>query len=252
MAPPPRRHPERFPFQVAARPLRSDVALSVAAEHPVATLLDDAAAGFFPPPDGSVRVCPSPGGVCDVVLAFTGYAVVAGEVEPSWVHRHVRQAFSGEHEHHPVLAPHFLAALAQRLGSLPAGVSMLLAATPIGADADGELTRGGPEPPSWADYREDVANFRYRGYAGGGSISVGRGPAGRWDVWIGHINDPGGRSSATVRGRELLHAAKALVPPRTPLFASVPIHSARSIRMALAAGFRPLGAEVLFPTRAPE
>lgn len=225
--------------------------MTLAIEHPLAVLLDDAAAGLFPEVNGRIDVFAAPSGLCDVVIAFSGHAVVAGNVAPAWVCQHVQQGWFGEHEHHPVLAPHFLAALAERLGSPPAGVSMLLAAAPIGAERVGELEPGEYEPPSWADYRTDVRNFHYRGYSGSGSISIGRGPAGRWDVWIGHAG-ANGRRSATVRGRELLAAAKTLVPARVPLFASVPIHSARSIRMSLAAGFRPLGAEVLFCTRAPE
>ena len=224
--------------------------MPVATNHQLATMLDDAAFGVFPSADGRVDVLGPPSGPCDAVIAFTGHAVVAGDVSPDWVRRHVQFGRSEEHEHHPVLAPHFLAALSERLGSPPAGLSMLLAATPTGAAPVGELDAVDLEPPGWADYRLGVRSYRFRGSTGSGTISIGHGPAGRWDVWIGHDDVPG-RSSITVRGRELLHAAKSLIPVRTPLYASVPIHSARSIRMALAAGFRPLGAEVLFCTREP-
>jgi hypothetical protein len=46
---------------------------------------------------------------------------------------------------------------------------------------------------------------------------------------------------------ELLDAVKVLVPPRTPVFTAVPAGSAAALALAVAIGFRPLGAEVLFP-----
>lgn len=225
--------------------------MTLAIEHPLAVMLDDAAAGFFPQADGRVDVFAAPSGPCDVVIAFSGHAVIAGDVDPAWVRQHVQHGWYGEHDHHPAIGPHFIAALSERLGSPPAGISMLLAAAPIAPECAGELHPGRHEASSWSDYRTDVRDFDYRGYSGSGSISIGRGPAGRWDVWIGHSSIPGPRS-ATLRGRELLATAKTLVPAGSPLYASVPIHSARSIRMSLAAGFRPLGAEVLFCTRAEE
>lgn len=224
--------------------------MTLATQHPLASMLDDAAFGVLPVPDGAVEVFNPPSGPCDAVIAFTGHAVVAGDVSADWVRRHVHSGRFAEHEHHPVLVPHFLAALADRLGSPPAGVSMLLAATPTGAAPAGQLDVVDLEPPGWADYRLDVRSYCYRGSSGSGSISIAHGPAGRWDVWIGNV-DGRDHQSTTVRGMELLHAAQSLIPDRAPLYASVPIHSARAIRTALATGFRPLGAEVLFCTREP-
>ncbi len=44
----------------------------------------------------------------------------------------------------------------------------------------------------------------------------------------------------------LIRAARGLVPPGQYLFAPVAPGNARALRAALAAGFRPLGGEVLF------
>lgn len=210
------------------------------------TLFDNVAERSFPPADGKVEVLPSPSGLCDIVLAFTNRAVVAADLPEDWVKRHVTAPHVEEHEHHPVLGPHFLAALAERLGTPPAGTSMLLAA-PSEPMRTVVLEPGGADPAGWADYRVGVRNFRYSGPGGAGSVSLGYGPAGRADVWIGL--DVEAALASPVRGRDVLAAARSLVAPDTALFASVPVHSARSIRMAVAAGFRPVGAEVLFCTR---
>jgi hypothetical protein len=220
--------------------------VTVATQHRLKALFDNAAERSFPPADGKVEVLPSPTGPCDVVLAFTNHAVVAADLPAHWVELHVTDPPLEEHEHHPVLGPHFLAALAERLGTPPAGTSMLLAA-PSEPTRTVALEPGGQDPAGWADCRLGVRNFRYSGLGGTGSVSLGYGPAGRADVWIGV--DGESALASPVRGRDLLSAARSLVEPGTALFASVPVHSARSIRMAVATGFRPVGAEVLFCTR---
>lgn len=47
-------------------------------------------------------------------------------------------------------------------------------------------------------------------------------------------------------GRSLVAAARQLTPPGEPLFAQVAPGNAASLRVVEAAGFRPIGAEVLF------
>ena len=47
-------------------------------------------------------------------------------------------------------------------------------------------------------------------------------------------------------GRRLVAAARHLVPPGEVLFAQVAAGNAASLRVVEAAGFRPIGAEVLF------
>jgi hypothetical protein len=53
--------------------------------HPLATLLEDAARGDFPEPDGAVEVLPAPPGRCMAVVGFTAHHVVAADVAPEWV-----------------------------------------------------------------------------------------------------------------------------------------------------------------------
>jgi hypothetical protein len=71
---------------------------------------------------------------------------------------------------------------------------------------------------------------------------VGRGLCGRREV--GYEVEPDRRNDGL--GRRLVAAARGLVPAGEPLFAQVAPGNAASMRSTLAAGFVPIGAEVLF------
>jgi hypothetical protein len=70
---------------------------------------------------------------------------------------------------------------------------------------------------------------------------MGRGVAGRWEVSL--EVEPALRGFGM--GRGLFAAARGLVPAGEHVWAQVAPGNAASIRAALAAGFRPMGAEVL-------
>ena len=55
------------------------------AGHPVASLLDDVAAGRFPAPDGSVTILPQPSPRYAGVFAFTAHSVVFADADPAWI-----------------------------------------------------------------------------------------------------------------------------------------------------------------------
>ena len=76
----------------------------------------------------------------------------------------------------------------------------------------------------------------------GAILIVGRGLAGRWEVSL--EVDPAYRGRGI--GRALVAAAPGLVPPGDPLWAQVSPANVASLRMFLAAGYRPVAAEVLF------
>jgi GNAT superfamily N-acetyltransferase len=87
-------------------------------------------------------------------------------------------------------------------------------------------------------YRTDV-----RAYGVAGAVLVvGRGLAGRWEVSL--EVEPAHRGRGL--GRALVAAAPALVPAGAPLWAQVSPANVASLRMFLAAGYRPVAAEVLF------
>ena len=86
-------------------------------------------------------------------------------------------------------------------------------------------------------YRDDVRAWEVPG----GIVSLGRGVAGRWEVAV--EVDPDHRGQGL--GRELAAAARHLVPDGSPLWAQIAPGNAASVRAFLAAGYRPVGAEVL-------
>jgi len=198
--------------------------------------------GHLPPPDGRVEVVPSPAGPSDVVCAFTAHTIIAAAVEAGEVWSKLSPGDLGA----PMEAS-FLVWLGERLGIAPGMLDVVLVAT-----GDAPAT-GTQIVPQLADsvarverarrYRRDVKVFGDS--AGRGIGVVGRGLARRWEVAV--EVEPAHRNSRL--GRDLFAAARRLVPVDEPLFAQVSPGNAASLRAVLAAGFRPLGAEVLFLTR---
>jgi GNAT superfamily N-acetyltransferase len=203
-------------------------------------LLHDAARGLPPPPDGAVEVWPPPPGPVDAVLAFTAHHVVAAAVDPDLV-----AARLPEGDLSAPMSPAFPGWLGERLGSRPGSLDMVLAAAGLGGTPPLEL-RAGLD----LDRHQRVARaLRYRDDLrawtdpdGAGVVVLGRGLAGRREVAF--EVDPARRNRGL--GRLLATAARHLTPPGEPLFAQVAPGNAASLRVVEAAGFRPIGAEVLF------
>jgi GNAT superfamily N-acetyltransferase len=76
----------------------------------------------------------------------------------------------------------------------------------------------------------------------GSVVIIGRGLCGRWEV--GYEVEPEHRGAGL--GRRLVGAARGIVPEGEPLWAQVAPGNVASMRSTLAAGFVPVGAEVLF------
>jgi GNAT superfamily N-acetyltransferase len=205
-------------------------------------VLSAAAAGRPPEPDGTVEVLRQQGPAAGVV-AFSAHFLVCADVARSWV---LEQLPPGDWS-----APHgarFLVALADRIGA------------DIGA-LDVVLTRtGDPDPTERLDLEEIEARdhprvvraLRYRNDVrvwrtpdGAGHVLIGRGLAGRWEMAF--EVEPEGRGAGL--GRRLAAAATRLVPAGEPTWAQVSPGHPASLRAVLAAGYRPLCAEVLLPTR---
>jgi hypothetical protein len=204
-------------------------------------LLEQAAAGSFPSDSGEIEVLPSPSGSCDAVVALTGHSIVAAGVTEGWVEERVpRDDLTGP------MRPDFVAALAAELGTGPGSIDVLLAAPGLDSPPAVELcqVQGGDARTRRARrYRSDIRSYADRD--SGGVVNLGRGLNGRLDL---SIELPAGSRSAG-RGREIIEAARALVPRGEFLFASIAPGNARCLRAALAGGFVPIGAEVLFLVR---
>lgn len=204
------------------------------------TALHHAAYGRFPSDDGSVRVLPSPPGRSDAVVAFTAHHIVAASVDPD----EVLSRLPNDDLSAPLNAG-FLMWLAERLNSPPGSLDVVLASVePSSAELPDLVER-----EDLSDHPRVVRAIRYREHVRvffdpdeKGVVILGKGLAGRLEVSI-EVNP-------VMRGRglgtELARQARSLAPPDEPLFAQVAPGNAASLRAFLDAGFRPLGAEVLF------
>lgn len=226
--------------------------MTTALDQRLLTLLTAAVNGKPPPGSpGGVEVVARPSGPSSAVTVLAGYAVVAADIFPGWVFDHLPPGFDAADEHHPALSVAFLGALGNRLGTPPSGLSVLLGAPATEAGSrPGRIVELEEHPGVWSDYRTDVRSYRYAGPGGPAAVSIGRGPAGRWETWVAPTRSlglkrgtPGPRRTSP---SELLDTVRGLVPPRSPVFVAVPSASATALVHALAIGFQPLGAEVLF------
>lgn len=210
----------------------------------LAEILDAAAAGRFPPPDGGTTVVPQPNRRDAGVIAFTAHAVVFTDEDPEWVRATLASLDCDALA--AAMNPRFLAALLERTGRGTDTIDLLTVADPLpGAPSPALRELADPDHP-----RVRRALRRRDGVrvwaADGGVIVLGRGVAGRWETAI--EVDEGVRHRGL--GRELARAARHLVPDGEPVWSQQAAGNARSIRAFQAAGFRPVGAESLMLPRA--
>lgn len=209
-------------------------------EHLLRTALMEAARDRFPPADLAVEVLEPPPGKADAVVAFTGHSIIAADVSAAKVRRQLGTDDPGA----PMNAT-FLAWLARQLNAEPGSLDVVLVAAPGWVPPKAiELERvarpGRSERVERARrYRSDVevhTDAERRGL-----VIIGRGPAGRLEVSI--EIEPEHRGHGL--GADLARAALRLAG-NEPLFAQVAPGNVASLRAFLAAGYKPIGAEVLF------
>jgi hypothetical protein len=139
--------------------------------------------------------------------------------------------------------PGFLDWLADVSNGTPGNQDLVLVARGTGAP-DPDVA---PEP-DWPSHeraahgarlRREVSGWRYGGDRG--IILLGRGLVDRFEMAyeVDAAAPPG-------TGRLLARAALGLVTPGEPVFAQVAPGHARSLRATLAAGYQPIGSEILF------
>ncbi|GAB2694316.1 GNAT family N-acetyltransferase [Kitasatospora kifunensis] len=205
----------------------------------LAGFLADAARGRFPPPNGEVTVVPQPSGRTAGVLSFSAHAVVFTAEDPAWVHATLAQVVA-EPLSAP-LCPAFLTAFAERTGRTIGNVDLLTVA--------GRLPGAPPLPLEEMADREHprvVRALRFRDgvrvwTVPGGVLVLGLGVAGRWEAAIEVDPQAAGRGL----GRALAISARHLLPEGDVLWAQQAPGNAASVRAFQAAGYRPVGAEVL-------
>ncbi|MFF4119386.1 GNAT family N-acetyltransferase [Streptomyces sp. NPDC001714] len=200
-------------------------------------ILDAAARGVFPPPDGRTTVVPQPSPRDAGVLSFTAHSVVFVDEDPQWVYDTLRATPSD-----PLAATmnsRFLTALMDRTGREQETIDALLVAGPLPGRPDLPLTElTGPDHSrvAYARARRDEVRAWT---AAGGVLTLGRGVAGRLEVSV-EVDEEVRRRGL---GRALVTAARQLADE--PLWAQVAPGNARSVRAFQAAGYVPVGAEAL-------
>jgi GNAT superfamily N-acetyltransferase len=181
-------------------------------------------------------VLPAPVGARAVVVGGTAWHVVAADVDPRWVAEAVA--------HDPIAAPlgaRFLSALADRVGAEPGVLDAVLVAPP-GTSGRALVAAGQDHPRVHRAlvHRTDVRVWSTTDAAG--LLTVGRGVAGRWEVSL--EVEPAARRRGL--GTALALAARAHATEGSAVWAQVAPANTASLRAFLAAGYRPVGAEVLF------
>lgn len=206
----------------------------------LAAVFAQAGRGIYPPFDGLTEVVPRPASVPAAVFAFTGHHIVAAEINPEWV-----QDRCPPGDLLAPISPGFLLALGDRLGCRPGSHCLVLCAAARPEALELELISADPAETHRRiaraqRYRTDIRVFHTTN--GAGLLTVGRGISGRWEAGFEVTSDQRNQGL----GRALASAALHLIEPGAALFMEVAIGNVASIRTVLAAGFVPIGAQVLF------
>jgi GNAT superfamily N-acetyltransferase len=207
--------------------------------HSLLTMMIEAAEGRFPPVDGLVEVVPRfSGALHEYVLEFTGHAVVMTDLSPLKVNALRADGFGG------AVHPDVLRALAGPAGHIGCHDALLVKR---GIGSGSLAVRKDLDDHSRVQHartlRRDVVVY---GDDDRGLVCLGRGIADRREISIEVA--PGGRNLGYAK--QLLAQAIAMVPEGEWCFAEVSPGNAASLRAFLAAGWTPIGAEVIFvPSR---
>ncbi|HEX4212055.1 MAG TPA: GNAT family N-acetyltransferase [Candidatus Dormibacteraeota bacterium] len=208
--------------------------------HRLTQLMREVGEGRFPEQDGAVEVLPPAAGTGTAVVALAAHHVIAAAIDGAWVRARLPDGDLGA-----PMSPAFLGALAERLGVAPGPTDVVLCA-PADRQIPGlDLVRllDGHDHTRILRahrYRSDVRAYAAQG--GAGRLITGRGLAGRWEAAF--EVEPAQRGRGL--GRRLAAAARAMVPRGEAIFLQVTPGNVASMRAVLAAGYRPVGAEVLF------
>ncbi|MFJ9040281.1 GNAT family N-acetyltransferase [Streptomyces sp. NPDC102406] len=205
-------------------------------------ILDAAAKGVFPPPDGGTTVVPQMCARDAGVLAFTAHSVVFTDEPESWV----REALAAV-DCDPLAASmnaRFLTAFMDRTGRAHDTIDLLTVAPALAGPPPLELReirdREHPRVVRALAHRDEVRVWE----AAGGVLVLGRGIGGRLEAAIEVDEDLRHRGL----GRRLALAARHLADDEY-VWAQQSPGNARSVRVFRAAGYGPVGSEALMLTR---
>ena len=201
-------------------------------DHPLSEVLTRAATGSFPPADGAVSFLPELPDGHRAIVALTGHAYIAAGLDADDFDGLAPDGFGR------ALAPSVVLRVAD--GGVVGVNDVILVAPGTGAGVRA------PTTSRWDDHHrvrharhlrsEVVVHGDERGF-----VTIGRGLAGRREMSI-EIADA---STSAGLGRSLILDARGAVPTGEHLFAAVAPGNARSLRAFLAAGFTPIGSEII-------
>jgi GNAT superfamily N-acetyltransferase len=189
-----------------------------------------------------LELVPSPSPRRAAVMSFPAYVVVAADVDRSWL-----ESWMGAGDYAAPIGPPFLGALEERLRVAAGNLDVLTLGSSLPGPPPIDLT---PVPGSSHSrvarahrYRTDVQAWT----SAHGILVLGRGVGGRWEAAFEVDEAARGKG----HGRALAAAARHLVPDGRPVWAQCSPGNASSLRALLAAGYQPVGSEVLLipPTR---
>lgn len=207
--------------------------MPVDAPHPFAAVLADAASGTFPSADGGVDVLPPLRNDIVAVTEFTAHTVLCADVTADEVAARGLHGYGGCTHPDALL---WLAGSHRAVGS----IDVLMVRPGTGdqlADDDGHGADH-PRVQRAHRYRHDVRTFG----DDTGVVLLGRGVADRLELALELFDHaPHGRG----HGRRLIDIGLRAAPRTEPVWAQVAPGNAASLRAFLAAGFVPVGAEVL-------
>ncbi|WP_239082555.1 GNAT family N-acetyltransferase [Actinoplanes teichomyceticus] len=169
------------------------------------------------------------------MVSFPGHVVVAADVDYSWAEKLAGEDFAAPS------GPRFLTALEDRFGLHAGAFDISLLAGPLTGAPPVRLT-----PVEASEHPRALRAHRYRTgvrlwESEHGLLVVGRGLGGRWEVAF--EVDPAAQGRG--HGRLLATAARHLIPDSRPVWAQCAPGNAASLRTLLAAGYQPVGSEVL-------
>jgi hypothetical protein len=210
--------------------------------HPLAPMRDRVAQGAFPAIDGVVHSMPAlPHGI-DALVAFTGTFALTGGLDQAEVDARVAPG-----EFRVPMSVGFLSWVGDALGAHVGTQDIVFVTRSPGEPPDPvhsvELVESpGCEHPRVGEARRHRRALRvYETVDGAGVVVLGRGLTNRWEV--AYEVDPAARDTGL--GRALVLSAVRTLPHGTPVWAQVAPGNAASVRGVIAAGFRPVGAEIL-------
>jgi len=203
-----------------------------ATDHPLLTILADAAEGRFPAADGRVTYTPAFADGREAVIGFTGHSVIASRLGSAPLAELRPDGFGAAY------SPSLLLRLAE--GGTVGDIDVMLVGRGTGAGSTL------PRTNQWEHHnrvrfarqlRRDVDVYGdERGF-----FTIGSGLAERRELSIEIVDTLHGSGV----GRGMIAQALAAVGNGELLFAGIAAGNARSLRSFLAGGFIPIGSEVI-------